>query len=245
MVPNLLTVGNMALGFFAIMASFNERWIAAPTAIFIAHILDILDGRMARWMGTASEFGGEMDSFADWISFSIAPAFMVYFLALHEYGKLGFLLAFFLVLAGALRLARFNIMSKGERGSDSLNFLGLPAPCAGGFIAILVLLIGLSQNGIKGKTLTLLYHQIPLLREGIPVIVFLISLLMISKIQFSTFKNIKVFRPQSLRVFLVTLFVCFMIYAYPQNTIFFLYSGYILWGVLNTTWRSYRLRGRA
>src|SRR5206468_3521831 len=79
-LPSLFTVGNMALGFFAIMSAFNERWIAAPTAIFVAHVMDILDGRVARWMGTSSRFGGEFDSFADWISFGIAPGTMVYLL---------------------------------------------------------------------------------------------------------------------------------------------------------------------
>src|SRR5262249_51331251 len=111
MVPSLFTVGNMALGFYAITAALQGKWIAAPSAIFVAHIFDVLDGRVARWMGLASQFGGEFDSFADWISFGIAPAIMVYLLALNEYGKLGFLLAFFYVLAGALRLARFNLKS--------------------------------------------------------------------------------------------------------------------------------------
>src|SRR5947207_1636357 len=122
MVPNLFTVLNMALGFFAILASFENRWIAAPTAIFVAHAMDIMDGRMARWMKVTSPFGGEFDSFADWISFGIAPGIMVYLLALRDFGKLGFLLTFLYVFSGAVRLARFNVKSAENEGVPSLTF---------------------------------------------------------------------------------------------------------------------------
>src|SRR5262245_35240398 len=120
MVPSLFTVANMALGFFAICAAIDGRWVAAPTAIFIAHIMDILDGRVARWMGLATRFGGEFDSFADWISFGIAPALMVYLLTLKDFGKLGFLLVFLFLLCGALRLTRFNLKSE-ETTPDAPN----------------------------------------------------------------------------------------------------------------------------
>jgi CDP-diacylglycerol--serine O-phosphatidyltransferase len=244
MVPNMFTVGNMALGFFAILAAFDGRWIAAPAAIFVAHILDIFDGRVARWMGVSSPFGGQFDSFADWISFGVAPGVMVYLLALKDYGRLGFLLTFFYVFAGAFRLARFNLKAAEGDGSPSLMFAGLPIPVAGGFISILVLLFAFYQDEHLGRTLPLLYYQVPLLRAGIPIIVFLLSLLMVSKIPFSTFKRTHFFRPQSLHTFMITLFVCFMIYAYPQNTIFFLYAGYILFGLVGMAVRGYRLRRR-
>ena len=245
MVPNLFTVGNMALGFFALMAAVHENWVVASTAIFIAHVLDVLDGRIARWMGMTSRFGAEFDSFADWISFGLAPAVMVYFVALKDFGKLGFLLAFFYIFAGALRLARFNVKSLKEEEGQKVHFTGLPIPGAGGLLAVLVLLYGLFENGNQGKTMNFLYHQAPFLKEGIPIIVFLLSLLMMSKIEYSNFKKTRFFYPKSLRAFMIMLFVCFMIYAYPQNTIFFLYVGYILWGILNTGWRAYRLRKTA
>ena len=244
-VPSLFTVANMGLGLFAILAATEERWVAAPTAIFVGHIMDILDGRVARWMGMSTKFGGEFDSFADWISFGIAPAIMVYLLALKDFGKLGFLLAFFFVLCGALRLARFNLKaSEPSDGGPSLHFTGLPIPGAGGFLSVLVLLIGLAERGERGRTMELIYNQVPHFREGISVIVFGLALLMISRVQYTTFKRTQFFRPRSLRTFLITLFVCFMIYSYPENTIFILYSGYILWGLIGTLWRAYRLRRR-
>lgn len=241
MVPNLFTVANMALGFFAVTAALDGRWIAAPTAIFLGHVMDILDGRIARWMGFSSRFGGEFDSFADWISFGIAPAVLVYVLALKDFGKLGFLLCFFYVLCGAIRLTRFNLKAL-EGDSSGAHFSGLPIPGAGGFLAILVLLFGLSDTGHQGRTMNLIYRQVPYLREAIPVIVFGLALLMVSKVQYSTFKKTHFFRPQSLRTFMFTLFALFMIYAYPQNTIFILYASYILWGIVNTLWRAYRIK---
>jgi CDP-diacylglycerol--serine O-phosphatidyltransferase len=245
MVPNMFTVGNMALGFFAILAAVDGRWVAAPVAVFIAHALDILDGRIARWMRVSSAFGGEFDSFADWVSFGIAPAIMIYLLALKDFGRPGFLLVFLYVLAGAFRLARFNLKAaEPSDGSPSLTFTGLPIPVAGGFIAILVLLFGLYQNEHPGRTFPLLYNKIPMLRAGIPIIVFSLSFLMVSKIPFSTFKRTHFFRPQSYQTFMLTLFVGFMIYAYPQNTIFFMYAGYILTGFLGIAIRAYRLKRR-
>lgn len=243
MVPNMFTVGNMALGFFAILAAMEGRWVAAPTAIFVAHVFDILDGRIARWMRISSAFGGEFDSFADWVSFGLAPAIMVYLLALKDYGRPGFLLAFLYVLAGAFRLARFNLKAAETQDSGpSLTFTGLPIPVAGGFIAILILLFGLYQDEHPGRTLPLLFNQVPALRAGIPIIVFSLAFLMVSKIPFSTFKRTQFFRPQSYQTFMITLLVAFMIYAYPQNTIFFLYAGYILLGFLGIAWRAYRLK---
>lgn len=242
MVPNLFTVGNMALGFFAILAAFDGRWIAAPTAVFVAHVMDILDGRVARWMKVSSEIGGQFDSFADWISFGIAPALMVYNLALKDYGRLGIALTFLYILAGAFRLARFNLKAASGDTSPSLNFSGLPIPGAGGFLAILVLLFGFSQNDHQGRTMKIIYDHIPLLRAAIPVIVFSLALLMTSKIQYSTFKRTHFFRPQSTTTFMIMLFVCFMIYAYPQNTIFLLYTSYIAWGIIRTLIRMRHLR---
>lgn len=242
-VPNLFTVANMALGFFAIVRAIQGDFISGPIAVFVAHFMDIIDGRLARWIGSSSSFGGEFDSFADWVSFGIAPALMVYLLALKDYGKLGFLLSFFFVLCGALRLARFNLKAmEGKSSGPSLSFTGLPTPGAGGFLAILVLLIALYQAERQGRTMKALYQLAPALEVAIPIIVFSLALLMISKVQYATFKKTHLFRPQSLRTFIIVLFVFFMIYAYPQNTIFILYTSYVLWGIIGTGWRAYKLR---
>jgi CDP-diacylglycerol---serine O-phosphatidyltransferase len=244
-LPNLFTVMNMALGFYAIVAAIDHKWTQAAAGVFVGHVMDIIDGRLARFIGGSSKFGGEFDSFADLVSFGVAPAVMIYLLALKDYGKLGFLLAFLFVLCGALRLARFNLKSSQPDGSPSPSFVGLPIPGAGGCVAMLVLLVGYYQVGHQGRMTGALYDTLPVIRKIIPVIVFSLALLMISKVQYANFKKTHLFRPQSLRTFMVTVFVFFMIYAYPQNTIFILYSAYILWGILNTVWRAYRLRRHA
>lgn len=238
-IPSLFTVANMALGFYAIIAAFDHKWTQAAAAVFVGHFMDIIDGRIARFIGGSSKFGGEFDSFADLVSFGMAPAIMIYLVALREYGKLGFLLAFFFVLCGALRLAKFNL--KSSDGAPSTTFSGLPIPGAGGCVAMLVLLFGLYQSGQQGRVMGWIFDLVPTLRKMIPVIVFGLALLMVSKVQYTTFKRTQIFRPQSLRTFLVTVFVLFMIYAYPQNTIFILYVSYILWGIFTTLWRAYRL----
>jgi len=244
-LPNLFTVMNMALGFFAIVSSFEHKWAQAAISVFVGHVMDIIDGRLARFMGSSSKFGGEFDSFADLVSFGMAPAVMVYMLALKDYGKLGFLLAFLFLLCGALRLTRFNLKSSQPEGAPSPAFIGLPIPGAGGCVAMLVLLVGYYESGHQGRMGNTLYGLVPMLRKLIPLIVFSLSLLMISKVQYANFKKTHLFRPQSMRTFMITVFVLFMIYAYPQNTIFIMYSSYILWGLVNTGWRAYRLKRHA
>jgi CDP-diacylglycerol---serine O-phosphatidyltransferase len=157
MLPNLFTVMNMAMGFFAIVAAVNHRWTQAAAAIFVGHVMDIIDGRLARFIGHSSPFGGQFDSFADLVSFGIAPAVMIYLLALKDYGKLGFLLAFLFLLCGALRLTRFNLKSSTD-GAPSPAFVGLPIPGAGGCVAMLVLLIGFYESGHQGRIGNTLYE---------------------------------------------------------------------------------------
>jgi len=107
---------------------------------------------------------------------------------------------------------------------------------------MLVLLFGLSESGHQGRTMNLIYNQVPYLRESIPVIVFGLSILMISKVQYTTFKKTHFFRPQSLPTFMLMILGVFMIYLYPQNTLFIIYTSYILWGLITTAWRAYNLR---
>lgn len=220
MFPSLLTLGNMGLGFFALIASVNHEFTKAATAIIVAHILDILDGRVARWTKTESQFGVEFDSYADWMSFGIAPAVMVYFLALNDYKTWGLPLAFLFAVCAALRLARFNL--KAHRGEKSgPYFVGLPSPVAGGTLAIFVLLFQISDKALQAQTISFL----------IPGIVFVLALLMVSRLRYSTFKQFHLLRPRTLRSFVITILVLTMIYVYPQNTIFFLYAGYIISGL--------------
>ena len=136
LLPNLLTTGALFAGFFAIVSATLGRFESAAIAIFIAMILDGLDGRVARLTGTSSSFGKEYDSLADVISFGLAPALVMFEWSLQHVmyegwilQKLGWLAAFFYTAAAALRLARFNSRSSEQ---DKKYFQGLPSPAAAG-----------------------------------------------------------------------------------------------------------------
>jgi CDP-diacylglycerol--serine O-phosphatidyltransferase len=142
LLPNLLTTGSLFAGFYGIIASIDGRYEPAAIAVIIAGVLDGLDGRLARLTHTESEFGKQYDSLSDMVSFGLAPAVIVYqwgLVRLADYGwiwaKLGWLAAFVYAVAGALRLARFNVRA---RTLDRRFFEGLPSPSAAGLMMSMV-----------------------------------------------------------------------------------------------------------
>ncbi len=232
LLPSLFTVGNMALGFFALIKTLNHQFSAAATAIIVAHALDVLDGRIARLTKSDSKFGVELDSLADWISFGIAPAFMMYELVLKQNRLWGFPISLLFVVCGALRLARFNI--KAHMGAaKTAHFVGLPIPAAGGMLAIFALLYDILEVGRPVRTLKVVMNQVPAFYEFVPAIMFLLSLLMVSEVRYSSFKQVNLLRPRTMRALVLTLMVLLMIYVYPQNTIFIFYVSYIIWGLVD------------
>ncbi|MDA0225906.1 MAG: phosphatidylcholine/phosphatidylserine synthase, partial [Proteobacteria bacterium] len=128
LLPNLFTTGVLFGGFYAIVQAMNGRFEEAAIAIYIAMVLDGLDGRIARWTHTQSEFGAEYDSLADMVAFGAAPALVVYEWAMKDMGKLGWIAAFVYCAGTALRLARFNTNIEVV---DKRYFQGLPCPSAG------------------------------------------------------------------------------------------------------------------
>ena len=135
LLPNLFTTGVLFGGFFAIVQAMNGRYEIASVAIYIAMVLDGLDGRVARWTHTQSEFGAEYDSLADMVAFGAAPALVAYEWALRDLGKLGWIAAFVYCAGTALRLARFNTNIDVV---DKRYFQGLPCPAAAAVVAGLV-----------------------------------------------------------------------------------------------------------
>lgn len=243
LLPTLFTVGNMALGFFALIKTMTHQFSAAATAVIVAHVLDVLDGRVARLTRTESRFGIELDSLADWISFGIAPAFMMYELVLKENRLWGFPIALLFVICGALRLARFNLKAQmGE--SKGSHFIGLPIPAAGGMLAIFTLLYDILELGKPVRTLKVVMNQVPEFYEVVPAIMLLLSLLMVSEVRYSTFKQVNLLRPRTMRALVMTLLVLLMIYVYPQNTIFIFYVSYIAWGLVDYFFLRPTRRGR-
>jgi CDP-diacylglycerol--serine O-phosphatidyltransferase len=159
LLPNLMTAGNLACGFFAVLTIFNGILVAtteqgyvfaaaqpyyekAILLIFASCIFDLLDGRLARLGGQESPFGREFDSLADVISFGMAPSMLMAKAVVLELGDVGWWLACIYVLCGAIRLARFNCLAAmPKRADSSSDFRGLPIPMAAGFISSLTYLV--------------------------------------------------------------------------------------------------------
>ncbi len=142
LLPSAFTIGNMLLGFYAIVLGFRGADLGsaghfrrAALLVFAAGLLDGLDGRIARMTGTDSDFGREYDSLADLLTFGVAPALLTYAWGLRELGRFGWLVPLFFVVCSATRLARFNVQ---VRVVDSRRFVGLPAPAAAGAICSLL-----------------------------------------------------------------------------------------------------------
>lgn len=186
-LPSLFTTGNIILGFAAIICGFRGDFHTAAMLVFIAGVLDGLDGRLARLVGTESEFGKEFDSLADVLTFGAAPALLIYLWGLHELGRPGWLVPLFFLLCAAVRLARYNVQTKVV---DSRFFVGLPAPMAGaGMISPLLL--------ISGKN-----SPVPVTREleiAMLVAVAVVGSLMVSTFRYPSGKKLDLRRRVSYR----------------------------------------------
>ena len=135
LLPNSFTTGVLFCGFYAIVQAMNDRWEQAAVAVFVAMVLDGLDGRVARMTRTQSEFGAQYDSLADMVAFGAAPALISYEWALRPLGRLGWIVAFVYCAGAALRLARFNTNIDVV---DKRYFQGMPSPAAAALVAGLV-----------------------------------------------------------------------------------------------------------
>lgn len=182
LLPNLLTTAALFAGFYAIVAAMQGKFEQAAVAVFIAMILDGLDGRVARMTNTQSEFGAEYDSMSDMVSFGLAPALVMYEWSLAsminfgwQWGKLGWLGAFIYVAGAALRLARFNVRAS---STDKRYFQGLPSPAAAAVVVGMVWVF--FEQGINGSELA----PVAL------VITVAMGLLMVSNISYYSFKDI-------------------------------------------------------
>jgi CDP-diacylglycerol--serine O-phosphatidyltransferase len=193
-LPNLFTVSSIFLGFYALVLCAGDatplQLYQAALAIFFAMFFDAFDGRVARMTKTQSDFGVQLDSLADVMSFGAAPALLVYKWALAPLGFVGFFVSFAFAACGALRLARFNVLAaRGDKGSSSY-FVGLPIPLAAGTIVALVI-AHYREFGAATDATT---------RVPIAIVVALLAFLMVSTIRYRTFKDLHL-SPRSLGVF--------------------------------------------
>ncbi|HTN95117.1 MAG TPA: CDP-diacylglycerol--serine O-phosphatidyltransferase [Gallionella sp.] len=221
LLPNLFTTGALFAGFYAIVQAMNEHFEYSAVAIFIAMVLDGLDGRVARLTHTQSEFGAEYDSLSDMVSFGVAPSLVVYEWALKGLGKWGWFAAFIYCAATALRLARFNTNIDVV---DKRFFQGLPSPAAAALVAGFVWVISDNAEFLKVR-------DISWYAWGLTVFV---GLSMVSSLPFYSFKDINMRKSVPfVAIFLAALFFIF-ISSYPPGVLFGLFmcyamSGYVLW----------------
>jgi len=194
LLPNLFTTAGLFAGFYSIIAAIDGRFEAAAVAVFVAMIMDGMDGRIARMTNTQSEFGVEYDSLSDMISFGLAPAIIVYVWSLSELGKLGWLAAFIYTAGAALRLARFNTQVGND---DKRYFQGLASPAAAALISGLVW-VGDDYDFNAGQLLWVTLF-----------ITVMAGVLMVSNVRYRSFKDIdfKGRVPFVVLLFVVLLFV--------------------------------------
>ncbi len=214
-LPNLFTMGNLFCGFFAIISVLKGDFEVAATAIIVANVFDILDGKAARLMNATSRFGMEFDSLADLVSFGVAPALLAFTWGLSEYGRFGWLAAFLFLACGALRLARYNVQVDAvEKGF----FNGLPIPAAASMVAAVVLMFyHLGGSGTARNVLVLL-------------LIYALGFLMVSSVKYRSFKeSLNKDRAPFMALVLAVVFIIILA-SEPQITLFVLLSLYVISG---------------
>lgn len=220
-LPNLFTIGALFAGFYAIVQAMNYRWEHAAVAIFIAMLLDGLDGRVARMTGTQSAFGAELDSLSDMVSFGVAPALIMYVFALKGLGKFGWIAAFVYCSAAALRLARFNTQLE---VADKRFFQGLPSPAAAALVAGFVWVM--VEYGFTGAEVDWFASAV----------VLFAGISMVTNLKYYSGKEINL--RKSVPFFVVLLIVLFFILVStsPPEVLLILFAFYGLSGYVYATW---------
>ena len=226
LLPNLFTSAALFAGFYAVVQAMSGHFEQSAVAIFIAMVLDGLDGRVARLTHTQSAFGAEYDSLSDMVSFGVAPALVLYVWALKPMGKLGWIAAFIYCAGAALRLARFN--TKLDE-SDKRYFQGLPSPAAAALLAGLVWVM--NDNDIKGADILL--DWLPMKWVAWSFTVFA-GLTMVSDLRYYSGKDINLRRSVPFVVILLIVLGFVLISYSPPVVLFALFviyglSGYASW----------------
>lgn len=219
LLPNLLTTLGLFAGFYGIVAALKGYFGVAAYAIFVAMVMDALDGRVARLTNTQSAFGTEYDSLADVVSFGVAPALVMYSWSLTTLGKVGWLAAFIFAVAGALRLARFNTQ---VAHADKRFFQGIPIPAAAGILASIVCMLHDYTTQPKWFVLLML------------IITILTGVLMVSNIRYHSFKELNMRDTVPFIGILLVVLAIVCIALNPPAMLFILFAGYGLSGPIMT-----------
>lgn len=224
LLPNLFTTGALFAGYYSIIAGINGKFEIAAISVFIAALLDGLDGRVARLTNTESAFGEQYDSLSDLISFGLAPSLLMYNWSLHSLGqihpvmgKIGWLVAFIYAVCGALRLARFNV----HIGSIDKNYFeGLPSPAAAALLCSFVWVA--VDHGFTGESLQFIVLGLTLIT----------GLLMVSKFNYYSFKTLP-FKETVPFVWILLLVMIFVLLALaPAKVLLVVFAAYAASGII-------------
>jgi len=228
LLPNLFTTACLFSGFYAIVMAMNNQFAQASVAIFVAMVLDSLDGRVARLTNTTSDFGANYDSLADMVSFGVAPALIAYEWALQGMGKLGWLAAFIYVAGAALRLARFNTNAA---VIDKRFFQGLPSPAAAALVAGLIWLV------TDLRETRFITHAVTDLRWLVWGLTVYAGVTMVSSVPFYSFKDINLRKSVPFIFIALGALVLVLISQDPPSMLFLLVSAYGLSGYAVYLWQ--------
>lgn len=228
LLPNLFTSAALFSGFFSIVKAMDGQFELSAIAIFVAMVMDGLDGRVARMTNTQSAFGAEYDSLSDMVSFGVAPALILYVWALKPLGKLGWLAAFFYCACAALRLARFNTKIEDEF-QDKRYFQGLPSPAAAAWLAGFVWVS--YEYGVSGRDIFFGVLQWKWMAWAITVFA---GASMVTDLRFYSGKDINLKSSVPFFVVLGIMLAIVLISYSPPEVLFlvmtaYILSGYILW----------------
>jgi len=224
LLPNMLTIAAICAGLTAIRFGVQGRYVDAAQLILVACVLDGLDGRLARLLGSGSKMGAELDSLADFVNFGVTPPLVIYFWALQDIRGIGWMSVLIFSICCVVRLARFNVSSKSEEeGQDSTYFTGVPAP-AGALLVMLPLFVSFA------------FANAPLLPGFvISFYMVIVGLLLISRIPTYSFKSTRISR-ENVKFFLVGFaFVGAGVLTYAWITVVVLciaYVGIVIWSLL-------------
>jgi CDP-diacylglycerol--serine O-phosphatidyltransferase len=231
LLPNLFTTASLFAGFYAIVQAMNARYEQAAIAVFVAMVLDGLDGRVARLTRTQSEFGAEYDSLSDMVSFGAAPALIMYVWALQPLGRLGWIAAFVYCAGAALRLARFNTNIDIV---DKRFFQGLPSPAAAALVAGFVWIVDDFQ-----------IERVEWLRGLACGLTLFAGVTMVTNAPFYSFKDINFRRSVPFWAVLIIVLALTLVSANPPIVLFGLFVAYSLSGYVLWLWNRRKPRGRA
>lgn len=218
--PGIFTMGNVVCGFFALLSVLEGNVIAACWLILLAGVLDVLDGKVARLSGANSQFGVELDSLADFLSFGVAPGIIVYSLTLMSIGKLSWIVPVIYIMAAAYRLARYNLMADSEEKKD---FLGLPVPGA----ALGLVSFTIFSFAVWGEVIHL---------DLFVGMTLILAFLMVSQVEYESLPDRFQTPADRLRLVLLIVSVPLLIYR-PRLVLFPLVAIYILAGTIREVLR--------